>query len=73
MALDRRQIGAISQLRCDYNFTSFELHLHLKPAHLNDDCALELWSLDTKKAIFEAEYGVKILASLDLAPSYIEA
>jgi exopolyphosphatase / guanosine-5'-triphosphate,3'-diphosphate pyrophosphatase len=71
VALDRRQIGAISQLRCNYNATTQELHLYLKPTNPDDDCALELWSLDTKKAIFEAEYGVKLFASLDLAPSYI--
>ena len=73
VALDRRQIGAISQLRCNYNPTTQELHLYLKPTNPNDDCALELWSLDTKKAIFEAEYGVKLFASLDLSPSYIGA
>ncbi len=73
VALDRRQIGAIRQLRCNYNATTQELHLYLKPANPMDDCALELWSLDTKKAIFEAEYGVKLVASLDLAPSYVGA
>ena len=58
VALDRRQIGAISQLRCDFNSTSFELHLHLKPAHLNDDCALELWSFEMKICSIVSYCGV---------------
>ncbi|MBW4664474.1 MAG: Ppx/GppA family phosphatase [Chroococcus sp. CMT-3BRIN-NPC107] len=73
VALDRRQIGAISQLRCKYDPTTQELYLYLKAANANDDCALELWSLDTKKAIFEAEYGVKLTASLDRTPIYLKA
>ncbi len=73
VALDRRQVGTISQLRCEYDAISQELRLYLKPANPNEDCALELWSLDYKKAVFEAEYGVKLVASLDLAPSYVGA
>jgi exopolyphosphatase/guanosine-5'-triphosphate,3'-diphosphate pyrophosphatase len=34
------------------------------PSDPDDDCALELWSLDYEKAVFEAEYGVKLVAIL---------
>jgi exopolyphosphatase/guanosine-5'-triphosphate,3'-diphosphate pyrophosphatase len=64
VALDRRQIGAIEQVDCQYYPHAREVHLWLQPASLDDDCALELWSLDEKKAVFEAEYEVKIVASL---------
>jgi len=64
VALDRRQIGAISQVRCEYNRDKKELQLRLIPAVPNDDCALELWSLDYKKVVFEAEYGVKVVATM---------
>jgi len=68
VALDRRQIGAIAQVRCEYRLQVQELHLQLQASQPDDDCALELWSLDYEKGIFEAEYGVKLLATLEPAP-----
>ncbi len=66
VALDRRQIGAIKEVGCSFRSTNVrELHLCLVPTEPNDDCALELWSLDDKKAVFEAEYGVKLVAKLE--------
>lgn len=64
VALDRRQIGAIGQVRCEYFLNSQQLHLYLQPYDPDDDCALELWSLDYEKAVFETEYGVKLIATL---------
>ncbi len=68
VALDRRQIGAIRQLRCEYRPDAQELHLQLQASQPDDDCALELWSLDYKKGVFEAEYGVKLVVTLKPAP-----
>jgi len=65
VALDRRQIGAIKQVRCEYRPDVRELCLRLQPSQQDDDCALELWSLDYKKAVFEAEYGVKLVAIIE--------
>jgi exopolyphosphatase/guanosine-5'-triphosphate,3'-diphosphate pyrophosphatase len=65
VALDRRQIGAIKKIECHYSNTHRELYLYLFPKHEDDDCALELWSLDYKKVIFEEEFGVKVVASLE--------
>src|SRR4028119_759749 len=67
VALDRRQIGAIEQVRCDYRPDAQELRLRLQPSLLGDDCASELWSLDYEKGVFEAEYGVKLVAKLEPA------
>lgn len=64
IALDRRQIGAINKIECKYDPEYQQLHLHLKPSYPNDDCALELWSLDYKKGVFEEEFGVKIVTTL---------
>jgi exopolyphosphatase / guanosine-5'-triphosphate,3'-diphosphate pyrophosphatase len=66
VALDRRQIGAIAQVQCDYQPTTQEFFLHLKPTHPEDDCALELWSLDYQKGSFESGFGVKLVVKLDL-------
>ena len=66
IALDRRQIGAITSVHCHYNEEGKELHLELFPQNKNDDCALELWNLEHKKEIFENEYGVKIMPHLSL-------
>ncbi len=67
VALDRRQIGAVKRVQCEYRSEVQELHLHLQPSQPEDDCALELWSLDYKKAPFEAEYGVKLISTLEQA------
>jgi len=65
VALDRRKIGAIAALKCEYDRDSKILYLGLTPSFPNDDCSLELWSLNYKKPPFEEEYGIKILARLD--------
>ncbi|MGJ3245588.1 MAG: HD domain-containing protein [Elainellaceae cyanobacterium] len=65
VALDRRQIGAIQSIRCDYRESDRELYLYLHGIKPNDDCSLELWSLDYKKECFESEFGVKLLPVLE--------
>jgi exopolyphosphatase/guanosine-5'-triphosphate,3'-diphosphate pyrophosphatase len=65
VALDQRRIGAIKEVRCEYQPEVQQLHLHLQPSQPDDDCALELWSLDYKKGVFEAEYGVNLVTTLE--------
>ncbi len=65
VALDRRKIAAIAQVKCEYRRNIQELHLRIIPSRLEDDCALELWSLDYKKGVFEEEFGVKIVPVLE--------
>ncbi|MGK7931797.1 MAG: Ppx/GppA phosphatase family protein [Microcystaceae cyanobacterium] len=65
VALDRRQVGAISTVECKFDPEYRRLHLHLTPSNLKDDCALELWSLDYKKDIFEEEFEVKLVTTLE--------
>ncbi|MGG6296506.1 Ppx/GppA phosphatase family protein [Leptolyngbya sp. AN02str] len=65
VALDRRQIGAIQSITCEHRPSQGELCLHLVPQHANDECSLELWSLDYKKGCFEAEYGLKLVTQLE--------
>lgn len=65
VALDRRQIGGINNVSCKYDQEYKKLHLSLTPTQPNDDCALELWSLDYKKPVFEDEYGVKVVVTLN--------
>ncbi|NET04312.1 MAG: Ppx/GppA family phosphatase [Symploca sp. SIO2B6] len=69
VALDRRQIGAIKQLESEYSQKTRQLHLKLTPAKADDECVLELWNLDYKKGVFEEEYGVKVVATLEAAAS----
>jgi exopolyphosphatase/guanosine-5'-triphosphate,3'-diphosphate pyrophosphatase len=64
IALDRRQIGAIKNLESKFDPEYKQLHLHLTATQANDDCALELWSLDYKKPIFEQEYELKVVTTL---------
>ncbi|ACK69611.1 Ppx/GppA phosphatase [Gloeothece citriformis PCC 7424] len=65
VALDRRQIGAIERLESKYDPEYKKLHLHLFPSQPEDDCALELWNLDYKKVVFEEEYNVQVVATLE--------
>lgn len=65
VALDRRQIGAIAQVQCEYYPQLRQVNLLIEPSQPDDDCALELWSLDYKKGVFEEEFGVKLVASLE--------
>lgn len=60
VGLDRRQIGAIAAVACDYDKKREVLTLHLTPSHQDDSCDLERWSLDYKKIIFEEEFGVTV-------------
>jgi exopolyphosphatase/guanosine-5'-triphosphate,3'-diphosphate pyrophosphatase len=67
VALDRRQIGAIEQIRSEYNPETRQFHLHLQPQNPQDDCSLELWSLDYKKSSFETIFDTHLIISLDQA------
>lgn len=64
VALDRRHKGAIAEIYCKFNRDPQELHLHLVPKEIGDDCALELWSLNYKKDVFEEEYNLKLIATI---------
>ncbi len=65
VALDRRQIGAIQDLRCDYHADNKEMRLCLQNSNSDDDCSLELWSLAYKKTSFEAEFGLTLTPVLE--------
>ncbi|MCW6053500.1 Ppx/GppA family phosphatase [Lyngbya sp. CCAP 1446/10] len=65
VALDRRQIGAIADFKCEHRPEVREFHLRLQPLNPADDCALEMWSLDYKKPCFEDEYNLKLVATLE--------
>jgi exopolyphosphatase/guanosine-5'-triphosphate,3'-diphosphate pyrophosphatase len=71
VALDRRQIGAIERVQCNYHPDEKELYLHLFPSQPDDDCALEIWSLDYKKGVFEEEFGVKLVVTLEAAAGIV--
>jgi len=64
VALDRRQIGAIADIKCEYlpNFQEFKMFIF--PSNIEDECGLEMWSLDYKKGVFEEEFGLKFVAKL---------
>ncbi len=65
VALDRRHIGAIRHVDCKYDAEYRCLHLRIIPIQKDDDCALELWSLDYKKPIFEEAFGIKLMSTLE--------
>jgi exopolyphosphatase/guanosine-5'-triphosphate,3'-diphosphate pyrophosphatase len=64
VALDRRQMGAIQSLTCQYDAQQRELRLLLYPTQPGDQCELEQWSLNQKKESFELEYRVRVVPIL---------
>lgn len=64
VALDRRQIGAISRIQCEYTAEANELKMFIFASQSGDNCLLEMWNLDYKKDVFEAEFAVKIIPQL---------
>lgn len=68
VALDRRQIGAIGQVRCEYLPQEQEMRLYLDAVDPKDDCELELWSLNLKKNSFEEVYDLKLTPILEGVP-----
>ncbi|NET10716.1 MAG: Ppx/GppA family phosphatase [Merismopedia sp. SIO2A8] len=65
VALDRRQIGAIKAVQCQYHVGKRQLDLCLHAAFPGDECDLERWSLNEKKVCFEAAFSVKIKPKLE--------
>ena len=64
-SLDRRKIGAILRIECDYRKDDKQLDLKLFPANQDDDCAVEIWSLSYSKLVFEQVFGVKLVVNLE--------
>ena len=64
IALDRRTIGAVKEIECDFQPATRTLNLQLTPTTAGDDCQLELWSLDFKKSWFEQEFDVQLMAQI---------
>lgn len=60
VALDRRQIGVIQKLSCEFDTATRQFTLYLHRRIQDDPCELELWSLDLKKDHFEQTYDVKL-------------
>jgi exopolyphosphatase/guanosine-5'-triphosphate,3'-diphosphate pyrophosphatase len=71
IALDRRQLGAIREVTCEFDDKNQILYLHLEPTHPDDDCELEIWSLNYKKSVFEDEFGWKLVPKLVEAPTSV--
>jgi len=65
IALDRRQVGAIRNISCQWRPQARELTLILQPSSPDDPCELELWSLNYKKELFETVFNLKLAVSLE--------
>ena len=65
VALDRRQIGAVSQILCQYLPQFKQLHLTLIPSTPGDACELERWSLDYKKEAFETQFDATVATHIE--------
>jgi exopolyphosphatase / guanosine-5'-triphosphate,3'-diphosphate pyrophosphatase len=64
VALDRRNKGAIANVSCQYDSRNRLLSFQIQPLEIGDQCSLELWNLSYKKEVFEAEFGVELVATI---------
>ncbi|MBE9140838.1 Ppx/GppA family phosphatase [Nodosilinea sp. LEGE 07088] len=64
VALDRRGIGAVKSIHCNFDADAHVLNIEVKAAYPGDDCASELWNLDYKKDYFEQVFEVSLVARL---------
>jgi len=64
VALDRARCGAISNVSSTFEAMTKTLTLHLTPTDSTNNCELELWNLEYKKAWFEAVFDVNVQAQV---------
>jgi exopolyphosphatase/guanosine-5'-triphosphate,3'-diphosphate pyrophosphatase len=68
VGLDRRRIGAIQSIHCEFRAPERELLIHLYPTNLEDDCQLEQWSLAYKKDCLESVFNIRLLPTMHQEP-----
>ncbi|YCO45549.1 Ppx/GppA family phosphatase [Thermosynechococcus sp. FA-CM-4201] len=72
-ALDRRQIGAVDHITCEWRAPQREFCVQVHPADPSDRCELEIWSVNYKKEPFETQFGVSLKVELVPASSTVLA
>lgn len=60
VGLDRRRLGAIASFQTTYNAQVRKMILNFTPASTHENCELEIWSVNDKKACFEQEFDLKL-------------
>jgi len=64
VALNRRHIGAVESLGCELDLSHKVMYLHINPRNSQDDCALEIWSIEQNKEAFEKTYNLRVVPVL---------
>ncbi len=64
VALDRGRRSTIAAVDTVYNHSDKTLTLMLTPVNADNNCELELWNIDYKKAWFEEVFDLKLKAGL---------
>ncbi len=74
-ALDRRQIGAVAHIQCQYNQDQYnpnagpdansDFRLLISPARPEDECAIERWGVDYEKHVFEQQFSMQLIPTLE--------
>lgn len=64
VALDRRQIGAVKEVKLGFDLKAQTCNLQIVPAQSDDPCTLELWSLDYMKQPFESQFHLSLVVTL---------
>lgn len=60
VGLDRRRLGAIASFQTTYDRKAHTLTLSFIPANSDENCELEIWSVNDKKDCFEQEFDVTL-------------
>lgn len=59
-ALNRRQIQAVKMIQCQILGSDDKFRLLISPANPNDSCALEQWSVNLEKKVFEDQFDMDL-------------
>ena len=60
VALNRRQIQAVEKIQCQILGDRKQFRLLLSPANPEDPCALEQWSVNLEKVVFEDQFEMPL-------------
>jgi len=64
VALDRRQIGAVKDVKVTIDTKARQFILEVIPTEPHDPCTLEMWNLDYKKDALESQYQLTVITHL---------
>ncbi|MGD1850884.1 MAG: Ppx/GppA phosphatase family protein, partial [Cyanophyceae cyanobacterium] len=65
VALNRRQVQSVKMIQCQVLGSGDKFRLLISPASPNDSCALEQWSVNLEKKVFEEQFEMPLKLAVE--------